>query len=176
MATSVTYDTNGVFTGPDAVAGSLINDGSIITMVNQAAVTVNSPTNISLGDVIVTPPASGTAMFAGDTLTLTILESNPTLGNGLTQAMNVTGTITSVSDTLDLKFAPTTIVIGNETYQLASDYLLVAPNTNAGSTSIQASLVSRVGATIPEPSIAGMFLTGMLGCLGGFWFTRKRKV
>jgi hypothetical protein len=67
------------------------------------------------------------------------------------------------------------VVIGNETYTLPSGpILLVAPDTNSGTTSIQASLVSLVGTTIPEPSAWGMVLTGLLGCMGGFWATRKR--
>ena len=161
MATPVTYDTNGIFTGPDAIGGSLFNKGALVTFNNVASVTVDSPTNISLGVVTVTPPTSGTAVFAGDTLTLSILEISPSSGSGPTQAQNITGTITTASDTLTLTFAPAVIVIGSETYTLEGPYELVAPNTNSGTTSIQAFLTSAI-TTIPVPEPAGLGILALI--------------
>jgi hypothetical protein len=83
----------------------------------------------------------------------------------------VSGTITSASDTLDLVFSPTVIVIGTETYTLQTTYELVAPNTNRGVTTIQAFLTS-ANTIIPEPR--WLVLSGCVVLVAAVLF-RKRK-
>ncbi len=174
FATSVTYSTSAVFSGPDystsvppCPAGSsncLANGSATIIFKPEATTSVSSPTNISLGDITV---AGGSGTFSGDSIVLTITQTVPLPGGSASSSSSVSGSITSTSDGIDLTFTPTHFSIGGVAYIIQNNYFLVAPNTNAGDTSLQASVGS------PEPVTLGLVGASLLG-LGVMARVRRR--
>ncbi len=164
FATSVTYSTSAQFFGPDVVGGavsgnSLANAGATVTFTGVPSSTVDAPTNISLGTIQVL----GAGTFTGDSIDLTISQSDPGPAGVVITSSTIDGTITSISNGIDISFAPGTLSVASNptiTYVLESSYFLVAPDTNTGVTSIQAAVTAA-----PEPASLGL-LGGSLLALG----------
>jgi len=165
FAASVTYQTSGVFSGPDAMAGGLGNGSATITYTPQASITVNAPTGINIGAIDVT---GGTGTFTNDSFTLTITQTSPSSGSGSTSS-TISGTVSGNSNNIILTFSPTSMVIGGDLYTLqSSSYFLVAPNTNTntpGVTSLQANVIA------PEPASLGLLGASLIGL--GVAFRRR---
>jgi len=177
FATSVTYSTAAVFSGPDLGSATppcpagftncLVNGTANIVFQPQASTTVDSPTNIALGQI---NASGGLGAFVGDTIVLTITQTVPGPTGSSATSSTVTGTITSTSDSIDLTFAPTHFTINNVPYVLQTDYFLVAPNTFGGVTSLQ----GNVGVGAPEPMSLGLMGVSLLG-LGVLVRRRAKK-
>lgn len=159
FAATVTYYTTGSF---GVLNGTPIGGGTAsITFVGIGSaatpVSVNAPTNTSLGEFDVT--ATGTGATFNSPFTLTIFQTVPSVGNQ-PLSTTVSGTITGNSNSIVLTFAPSSFSIGGATYTLQTIYPLVPPGTNNGATSIQATV-----SVAPEPSSLAL-LGGSLFGLG----------
>jgi hypothetical protein len=163
FATTVTYSTSAVLSGPDANgSGGLTNGGATITYagVTPSPTTVDAPTNINIGSITT---SAGTGAFAGDSIALTITQLVPSAGSGSSSA-TIDGSVTTTSNGIDISFAPTTITIGAITYSLESTYLLVPSDTDGGVTTLQASVSSGLrNNTTPEPASLGLLGGSLLG-------------
>lgn len=158
FAASVTYSTSAVLSGPDASGGGLANGGATLVYEAVPSTTVSSPTNINIGSM---NASGGSGTFSGDSIALTITQTDPTPGGNETSSSTIMGTITSTSNGIDLTFAPTTFTIASNPsvmYILQTDYFLVAPNTNGGVTTLQAFVT-----TAPEPASLGLLGGSLLG-------------
>jgi hypothetical protein len=158
LAAPVTYSTSAILSGPDAVGSILASGGATLTFTGVPSTAVDSPTNISLGAITA---AGGPGTFAGDMIVLTITQTDPTPGGSDTSSSTIDGLITTTSNGIDLSFMPTSFTIASDpsvTYVLQSEYFLVAPNTNGGVTSLQASVTAS-----PEPASIGLLGASLLG-------------
>jgi hypothetical protein len=154
FASTVTYSTSGVFSGPDETGNTLVKGGATISYTPSGVQTVDAPTGINIGQINVT---GGVGSFAGDSFTLTISQTIPSSGSSTTSA-SISGNVASTSNGIILSFTPTTFSIGEVVYNLqSSQYFLVAPNTNNGVTTLQANVVA------PEPASLGLIGASLVG-------------
>ena len=169
FAATVNYTTQIYFNGSTAIT-SLTNGTATITVQDIAAGSVTSPTGLSLGNIISNATTTTGGTFVGDTVDILVTQTSPSNGNQLLTSL-LAGTITSTSNGIGLSFTPTTFTLGTApnqaSYTLSSaTYTLVAPNTNGGITSIQATV-----STAPEPT--SLALLG--GSLLGFGLFARRR-
>lgn len=162
FAATVTYSTSGQLAGPDYNGTMLASGGATIQFAGAPSTTVTSPTNINIGTITL---AGGTGSFSGDSIVLTINQTNPSNGSS-NSSSSIAGTITSDSSGVNLSFAPTTFSIGAANYTLQSTYFLAPPNSNGGVTTIQAAV-----SVSPEPASFGLIGASLLGL--GFAFRRR---
>lgn len=179
FATNVTYYTSASFSGPDAVGAgnSLASGAATLTYTPVPSTTVGpTPTNINIGTI----DTLGNGTFVGDSVVLSIWQTDPTPGGSQSSSSTIDGTVTSTSNGIDILFAPASFTIASNpsvSYVLQDSYFLVAPNTNGGMVSLQAAISSSTdvitrGANIPEPASVGLMGGALLGL--GLWFADRR--
>jgi hypothetical protein len=166
FATTVTYSTSAVLSGPDASTNELITagGGAIIGYTGVSSTNVTSPTNINIGEITLSVTSSGT-FDPADSISLTVTQSAPSAGSSSTSS-TITGSVTGTSSGVDIDFSPQTFMIGAVTYTLEPSYFVVAPNTNNGVTSLQANV-----SVSPEPASLGLLGASLLGL--GIAFRRR---
>jgi hypothetical protein len=150
FATTVSYSTSAVLSGPDA-SGLGLSNGSAVLSYTGTSASVTSPSNINIGSITL----SGTGTFTNDTILLTITQTVPS-GGSQSSSSTISGAVSSTSSGVNITFAPTVFSIGSSNYTLQSTYFLVAPNTNNGITSLQASVT-----TTPEPGTTALLGAGL---------------
>ena len=170
-ADTVTFSTDARFNG--GAFGTPITIGGVqLSFQNIVASSVNSPSNTSLGEIVVSCVGGGTACssvnVAGTTFDIRIMQTAPSVGTALITS-TLSGTIggTAASGT-GITFTVTSATIGGVTYTILNNPLALVPvTTNNGHTSIQAAVT-----TVPEPTAMLLLGTGLAGIAGQI---RKRR-
>ncbi len=174
-ADNVTFSTSGVFTcvtctgsGSSLVVFGSGGNTATLTFSGSASGTVNTPSNISFGDILAN--ATGTGSGINGTLTITITQTAPIAG-GSTLLGTLTGAIATNQSTGSITFSPTSTTIAGFTYTIGSTFLLVAPTTGAGGGAIAGDTTLQgtvTGSAVPEPTSMLLLGTGLLGVAGAF--------
>ena len=171
-ADTVTFSTDARFNG--GAFGTPITIGGVqLSFQNIVASTVNSPSNTSLGEIVVSCVAGGTACspvsIAGTTFDIRITQSAPTAGTALITS-TLSGTVGGMAASgTGITFTITSATIGGVTYTILNNPLALVPvTTNNGHTSIQAAVT-----TVPEPTAMLLLGTGLAGIAGTMRTRRK---
>jgi hypothetical protein len=186
-ASSIVYDTtDSTNTGFNGLGGVLTlnsTSGVAATLVYTAVPdsTVGVPTNINLGKFVLTcaacgaSPSGASAVFASFTFDLFVSLDTPTTDTGVGEFIGTStgGTAWSNSSNIAITWSPLLIGpgttgatsgnFGTSIFTVTSPTLIVSPNTNLGTTTVQGAVLS---AATPEPAtmaMAGGLLIGLAG-------------
>lgn len=184
-ASSIVYDTSdATSTGFNGVGGVLTlnsTSGVAATLVYTAVgdTTVGVPTNINLGKFVLTCAACGSspggpsAVFASFTFDLFLSLDTPTTDTAIGEFIGTStgGTAYSNSSNITITWSPLLIGPGTtgatsgnfglDSFTVTSPTLIVSPNTNNGTTTVQGAVTAA-----PEPAtmaMAGGLLIGLAG-------------
>lgn len=165
-ADPVTFSTSATFNGAATLTIGNVNL-SFQPIVNG---TGDTPTNVSLGEIVVSCVGGGTACaaqnFSGTAFNIVITQTVPSPGTGtITSTLQGTISGTQVNGS-GINFIVSSVTIGNTTYSVLDNPLALVPvTTNNGHTSIQAHVVTT---TVPEPASLFLLGTGLVGAAGAF--------
>ena len=161
----VNFTTTGAFDSTGTSSVQFFGGGGnvIFSFDGISAGSVDSPSFTSFGEMTLTAGDPGFSGFASDGFTLSIFQTDPTVGSGILVG-TVAGTLASNNQsTFRLLFSTPSVDIGGVTYTLQQPplgYNLVPPTTNNGVTSIQGEIVAP--AVVPEPATMMLLGTGLL--------------
>jgi len=183
-ASSIVYDTSdATSTGFNGTNVLTLNStsGVAATLVYTAVgdTTVGVPTNINLGKFTLTCAACGTspggpgAVFASFTFDLFVSLDTPTTDTAIGEFIGTStgGSVYSNSSNISITWSPVIVGpgatgatsgnFGNSIFSVTTPTLIVSPNTNLGTTTVQGAVTAT-----PEPAtmaMAGGLLIGLAG-------------
>lgn len=190
-ASSIVYDTtDSTSTGFNGTNVLTLNStsGVAATLVYTAVgdTTVGVPTNINLGKFVLTCPSCGpatsgaSAVFASFTFDLFLSLDTPTIDVGIGEFIGTStgGTAWSDSSNISITWSPLMIgpgttgatsgTFGSNIFTITSPTLVVSPNTNLGTTTVQGAVTQT-----PEPATMAMVGGLFIGLAG--MARRKRR-